>query len=141
MYVLNIIFKHCFQCLDEWCHNRSNIALRFDNSLWEIAISLKAPLLLAITINYLVTTAKYLIPEQAFLKKTHFKPTLWQLVTYFEPFLNGNFFQPYSLLRSFLTKTNGFLTRWKITWVDRHIPTIIFVYGNTFWTISVLLRH
>ena len=29
--------------------------------------------------------------------------------------LNGKFSQPYSLLELFLTKTNGFLTRWKIT--------------------------
>ena len=45
--------------------------------------------------------------------------------------LNGNFSQPNSLLGSFLTNNNGFLTRWKITWADRHIPTIVFVYGNT----------
>ena len=55
--------------------------------------------------------------------------------------LNCKFSQPYSLLGSFLTKTNGFLTRWKIMWVDCHVPTIVFVYENTFWTISVLLRH
>ena len=51
------------------------------------------------------------------------------------------FSQSYSLLGSFFTKTNVFLTRWKITWVDRHVPTIVFVYGNTFWTIYVSLRH
>ena len=39
--------------------------------------------------------------------------------------INGNFSQPYSLLGSFLTKTNVFLTRLKITWVDPHVPTII----------------
>ena len=34
--------------------------------------------------------------------------------------INGIFSQPYSLLGSFLTKTNVFLTRRKIMWVDRY---------------------
>jgi len=32
---------------------------------------------------------------------------------------------------SFLTKTNDFLTRLKITWFDRHVPTIILIYMGT----------
>ena len=45
--------------------------------------------------------------------------------------LNGKFAQPYSLLWLFLTNGNEFLTKWNITWVDRHI----LLYGNTFWTL------
>ena len=54
--------------------------------------------------------------------------------------LNGMFFQPYSLLGSFLTKTNGFLTRWKIRRVDSHVPTIVLVYEHIgFGTLCVHL--
>ena len=53
--------------------------------------------------------------------------------------LNCKFSKPYSLFWPFLTKANGFLIRWKIMWVDLHVPTIIFVYGNTLWTIYGLL--
>ena len=38
--------------------------------------------------------------------------------------LNIRFSQPYSLFGLFLSKTIGFLTRCKITWVDRHILKI-----------------
>ena len=42
---------------------------------------------------------------------------------------------------SFFTKTNDFLTRLKVTWVDRHVPTIILIYGNLFWTLFGSLGH
>ena len=38
----------------------------------------------------------------------------------------------FSLWGSFLTKTNVFFIRLKISWVDPHVPTIILVYGNIF---------
>ena len=54
---------------------------------------------------------------------------------------NGKFAQPYILVGSFLTKTNGFLTRRKITWVNRNIPTILWKYFlNHTWVTEVLNR-
>ena len=42
---------------------------------------------------------------------------------------------------SFLTKTNGLLTKFKITWVDCHPPTITLVCGDTFWTLYWSMKH
>ena len=36
--------------------------------------------------------------------------------------MNGNFSQPYSVLGSFLTKTNGFFNRWKMR---SHLPSLV----------------
>ena len=54
--------------------------------------------------------------------------------------INGKFSQPYSLSGSFLSNTHDFLIRWKITWVDRHIQTIILVYENIYliWVTDAL---
>ena len=49
--------------------------------------------------------------------------------------LNGKLSQPYSLLGLFCPNTNNLLTRLDITWVDRHVPSIVLVYGYTFWTL------
>ena len=56
--------------------------------------------------------------------------------THVEPYMShwGNKYA-YTLLWSFiLQKKIFFLPRFKIIWVGRNVPTIILVYGNTFWT-------
>ena len=50
-------------------------------------------------------------------------------------FIFFHFFLDFFLSATFLTKNNDFLTRLKITWVDRQVPTIILIYGNLFWTL------
>ena len=55
--------------------------------------------------------------------------------------LNGKFSQSYSLSKLFLTKTNGFLIRWKIMWVDRHGPMIVLDLGEGSLTMIVCNDH
>ena len=84
------------------------------------------------------TTTQYsLIPNRK-------KPDWWGLLC-MGPFCATEFdlgyFLDFFLLRIFLTKTDGFLSRLKIMWVDRHVPTKNLEYGNTCWTLYGSLRH